>query len=1414
MNSSRKRFQALMLLALLVCLAGLTPAWSALDSYYLQNGDAYLLIGENPTVGYLNVRGVYALNNLTTSVPLQLYDPQDSYGISASLVYVGPGNFYKDLYTFSGADTGLTDVTEPLERECRTTAQLTEGYHQVIGNLSGGIHRQPEAIAAGSQTNVGAYGYSWQTFTGGYGYSKDTDGNSMTDTFYFYPMVFQRAGGPISFGSYYVGDSTFCAPCNIPIGAVPGRPGWYYVNTNTWYHPVEKLQNNTGRPMTRRESVKAKFRNLSMTQFRVSPPDGPNVLYAVASVKLSEEVTVTTLAECGDPCAPGTGQYTAPGSPVPYLNTVRSGFGRSYLYSRPPSSTAYSFIAKDPAGTAITVPAANLKGDKNLSASNYLTTKFLGASARGTTEDYVYFLGNDVIKDWLALKNFTPPLTPNIVDCAVSDQWWLNGGIVYAYDKANGQVYQFVRNESGNAFTYNVIAVGTDPDSISADGFGNLYLLKTVREPAAIANIGPSELVIASTTWGSPPPTQPGTRFGTAYYRQLIYKGTIKRDYYGGGMTTFASKVPIGADYFCRTISYPNWTSSSDLTDTTNWQFLSGLSRSSTPVTDQVYCELAVINVNTPPEKTGNESGQTDINGPFVLSGSALQQAQAPYSETSPLFFQVENFPLLDPNGVNTRATGLTNVDGDDWLGAFTSAIATISYHWVVEQISDRYGIPATNPVTIFDRTDPSYNTVGLSFTAGKYNVWIQSQFTFYDYDRLTPGSTPSSRSEIISPLQTALGTTNASPYVYPGTVGWSMAQVEIASASIASFPGGAGVIMSGKWLGGNSYSYAPLAADPAATPVYIIEEGATWSFKLRDKAANTGTNDRIGAILANTPPVPNDTQADLTTLTWSAPPTFKWTARLEHPTTNAGILQSADVYPSNSMSPSIEIPLPLEKRFLTIPSDPVTYTLEADGIRFYEYKTQMIIGQEQTGVDPVTGAPVFTAKWGSVTLRPYIQVKAQANVIVLDRTPPALTLLEPYQQQAMPAMGLIARTTGAAAERTVLWGTTGDSIQSPEGKTNPTALQFLVADNNPFGNYNQTNSSSDSHSGLSCRHNVSKRAGNFIYQTATGTSLNPEIIWANTSSPATYRDDNGHNGSFQMQNLSMPSSLLAHARPDALYNSTTFSYLTYTMNTSVLQHFSRDPSNGNAWSGKVPMNYANNLPYYSNPTYGAWFTDSSGNTMVGSWTSAGIIVIRDNKKPNAAVQATDEKTLTPRVVPFLSGSIPSGYTRTSVDEFLIAPTYTQLNETATWGLNAISGFVSISWPWRPSGGSALFSFRGTGLDGVQENGYEQDIPIRFQSCISDNVSPVASMTSSWSISGGAFSSALTITPNPWRYLFRQAATYTMTLSVTDTARGWPSNPADPYGTAAAATNDRTLNIEIPISATRLDLRVIEKQMR
>ncbi|OQA09428.1 MAG: hypothetical protein BWY66_00585 [bacterium ADurb.Bin374] len=68
------------------------------------------------------------------------------------------------------------------------------------------------------------------------------------------------------------------------------------------------------------------------------------------------------------------------------------------------------------------------------------------------------------------------------------------------------------------------------------------------------------------------------------------------------------------------------------------------------------------------------------------------------------------------------------------------------------------------------------------------------------------------------------------------------------------------------------------------------------------------------------------------------------------------------------------------------------------------------------------------------------------------------------------------------------------------------------------------------------------------------------------------------------------------------------------------------------------------------------------------------------------------------------------------------------------------------------------------------------------------------------------------------RYLFRQPSTatakYTVNLEVSDNARGWPSNPRDPFNTADldnTTKNTRSLTLQLDVYASRLDIRVIDR---
>ena len=77
------KFKMFLLSFILVCTGGFC---GNLHVFYEQNGDLFVLIGNG------DHRGVYALNNLTTDDYKWMYDPKDSYGISAGQWWTGTAN--------------------------------------------------------------------------------------------------------------------------------------------------------------------------------------------------------------------------------------------------------------------------------------------------------------------------------------------------------------------------------------------------------------------------------------------------------------------------------------------------------------------------------------------------------------------------------------------------------------------------------------------------------------------------------------------------------------------------------------------------------------------------------------------------------------------------------------------------------------------------------------------------------------------------------------------------------------------------------------------------------------------------------------------------------------------------------------------------------------------------------------------------------------------------------------------------------------------------------------------------------------------------------------------------------------------------------------------------------------------------
>lgn len=105
-----------------------------------------------------------------------------------------------------------------------------------------------------------------------------------------------------------------------------------------------------------------------------------------------------------------------------------SPFGRTYLYSRTQTSTTDGKI--EMGGIEVSPTSPNVIG-----FINDLSTQWVGVSTKSKSEDYIYLLGTRTIKSWLDDYNIKVPSLA-ITSVAVSDQWWLDGGIIYAYDKS------------------------------------------------------------------------------------------------------------------------------------------------------------------------------------------------------------------------------------------------------------------------------------------------------------------------------------------------------------------------------------------------------------------------------------------------------------------------------------------------------------------------------------------------------------------------------------------------------------------------------------------------------------------------------------------------------------------------------------------------------------------------------------------------------------------------------------------------------------------------------------------------------------------------------------------------------------------------------------------------------------------
>lgn len=1363
----------------------------ALHSYYMQNGDAYVLICDGP------YRATYALNNLSTGVVENLWNlkytglDQEAVGISAAQEWDGVSS-QKRLYIFAGIDSGWTPHFGMISRRVICWPDPTGVYGTNRSDPSGAppviVHRYH---------NPGLPGHS----------PTGRGNHCASDYCRSLPNIF---GGT-------------CYPCSIIPAATPGKPGYYEVPAGKWYH---SLDHPVWSPYTYRsyggwvhyvcrENVEIKTRDLKLHQINrnsgvLNPTGYPQ---GVANVKTGERSTMDQRGECVDGCIRAVDGINLPGGELPIVDCVYSSIKKSYLYRREPTKTTYDLIGRDAGTTVVGDPAD-------------LTSRQIGVSSRDAAGDYLYVLGLNKVNQWLAAAG--APLMATFTDMAVSDQWWQTGGIVYAYDKSKKIVNKLRRIEAADIATdvepIYVNIEGTLPDSIGADGLGHLYLMKTRKNPADPNAFKPANAYKYEHHWTA----ANGDKYCRAYFRQNVTKTVYKRHVSTKVIAPMKGEIPLGVNEYIRDFIVP---SPFPISDLTKWSWNGAITLIGAEVSSAYRTELAVINSASPPEVTGDKDGLCDVRGP-LLTNTAGDLYAAPkerdddltdgrdcYSDNPTYLFEVENYPMPDEHDVSL--VGTVDHDGDGRMGQFCSTVQKISlkFYWkLVQIVKDTSGRPVEKVIWDYESAGaPSpYGLVFSPFSEGDYNLGCKVTFRYYDYDRMPPGSFFSDRAAFLTPPATM------SPQIAKGEdgAGYSWVKFRVLGVADDPDPQGDAVIMSGLPYSGSFYYRPNKVTDPLSTycrtatttvpagPRYVIPEqtSPTWSFQLRDNEKNrlADSTNRIKILMeAARPPIPPGTLRMVPdSNVWLGGASFTWTATLKRGTDTISdrTISTADPFLTAAQ---VGVLFP-------VPSQPYSYSLECKGTR----GGQILIYRERRIPNPPFGDDIV---WEGPFLRPIIvSLGGKCEVVVKDQTGPQAILTDPIAGKVVPGFFL---------NRNVLYGTTGETLLFTE--TPPVAnadLVFVIADNNPMGNENPTGAILDytdpfhhdptgangkGRIDLKVNHKYGNRFGQFVYDSDPGLASAGYPVERYRSHP-NQTDNSGTVYGVHQKDLvqnDFGAGDLAWL-PRSSY-AKTFSYRMYKMPLDGIKNF-------DGQTATVPLSKANNNAGYMNYRYGFASKDAGeapcSSVLLGSMLGSGEIVVRDNDRPCVFAQLTDLKR--EGITHTLPFNIKSEYWGTWKLMATGGTAEAIHNGIEDWKGSDIGGFdTGAGGPLVDTGAKVHTNVTSPLVE------FEIDIPIFFHALMSDNLA--SPMIESYVLYDGDGTTPLydnTARGLDMRYLFRvpskTAGKYLLKIKVKDDARGWPTDFRRPFLTAPVQANYRNLECLIDVYSARLDVRVIDRTNR
>ncbi len=1450
-----------------------------LNEFYEQNGDCYLLIGNAKDS---TKSGVYQLNNLTNGSTKKLYNPGNAYGITAGLA-INKGALEKSLYTFisknrstrSGAGRATTRPmlttwsygtwqSDNSSTPNNVAPAIVHRYHTLPNDASTGIGNHTSSYGLYKFNNkcipcsidpAGRYagrnddgekiyryyiGQEWYHTVDHPAYSRYTYCTKGTSS------RFARTG----YTDIWMNDDSSTRRAN--------DPDWYSWSTRYggWVHYVAK------------EDITEITEKLYLQRWIVDHGfDGSEK--KITDVVVGSNSNMSLKGECIDGCISDVDNISLPGEPAPHLDTAYSAQTKaSYVYTRDRASDIGKLEGLQSA-------------DVIIGNGNTYTTKFVGISSRTDTGNYVYLLGSDIINQWM--KDCKCPSSmyiadqDDLADVAVSDQWWQNGGIVYAYDKAKKKVYCFVRDEKlGKSDPPTEISAdlggGRLPDKIGADGFGALYLMKTDFKPDTTSpttyfqtGAGKNNVYYYSLVG-----YDRGKPIFRAWYKQDIVKSVYKKPYGSDAdPERLAKDVVIDSNLYFKeyqtTNDLANGPISNYICTVKPYYVVNDLS-------GDYRSELAVINCPTPPRPDHIKS-VCDNNGPMVYNSTTHTYASASkdltghYPSDKIYYFMVENAPYFDSNLVNIGNTDV-DIDGDGHTGRFPNTVKkeSVEYHWQIRRIVDRDGKSVNEYAEenqVLDGGDGTHivktNNYIMPFPSladtGTYKVGVKVTYRYYDYSKLPVGALASQKEKCLSAVTVA--SAPAAPAGHPEDAGYSWETIDFITVPQPPSPDGEGVIMTNTGRSGDTYLPGEGSSCGSSscgheqckntknppTPTFILDGHSlcktiiynnsgdgkytlgnptsnvnNWGIKVRDNTFNLKKGLNRISMLTSAPPDPHDPNMISGSLQWL-------THKPGNPLQNdlkvqwvSSIKICGKTYTFKKTTSDFKLTLNEIRDLFPVPSEPMCYTLSvrAESVysyRFMDYGPRMVAG----------GKTVYD--YHPVSNDVPISISATAKVCITDNQGPGYLVYDAGTNSVIPGYAMVYQSSTPNFVK----ATTGETIAQTDGSKK---LIFYVADNNPFANYNGTpdcsNGTQDKYhyskdSRLKVNRNIANRAA-YLYN-------------ENCSSGKVCSASLGAASAVSVNNSSINFGNLITADPSK--KGTPSEFVTFTKYEFLSKNLKKLTSDSD---DAMAFHWASNNSSYKNLKFGIRWKETSSLELTESDINnanykknnpyyLGTIVSIDNDRPNIYIQAKQDKFNDVFIAPAVSHKS----LKADKNDYIIKTWFQTIQSGSSnydrqgpdvWDLKGTSN------PQNYFNNSLLSNNTYANLTkelfGNNDKVLLADIPVLFTVYAFDNAGSIRfdsirikKASDNTEYAGGPSSAYPASSDNKTiQCVFRDTTEtqYYVEATVSDDARGYPTKAEnDPKASTLLkdnTRNKRTIKTYFTVYPARLDYRVLDRENR